>query len=506
MRRIIGLVAAVAVFVVAFGLTGEGGLQTPQNAEATESVTTWYYPFGGADGVVVPANGPAETTAPFQPAACTNCYITRIEPELIYMDDPDPVNHPDGSSANFNNSSLHGVWMHHMVLVDACDGALPRVFASGNERTIFQAPTGYGIHQTCASWHLNYHIHNSSSAARTVALKLTITYRTGETLTPLKPFWMDTSNSGDGEFTIPEGYSDTHTGSGAPGISPDWTSNMQGRIMTIGGHVHNYGISTAAYNNRLGDYICTSVGGYGTGSRYLPSGGAGTAGHPAAGNALTLNTAYHEPGGTPDNKHHIQQVTPCSPTAVQSIICIGDVIRLHTQYNNTSGFPVFDAMGIMAGQVDTSLPDSDSDGTIDQCDDPDSDGVITVQDNCPHWANPTQTMPPWPVPAGDEDCDGYPSTVASGGRAPETTITTSQLSHCASNATANNEPTPDAWPLDFNDDQKATILDVSQYSSRFGAVGPNPPYSVRYDLNGSGSITITDISQFSASFGKSCSP
>jgi hypothetical protein len=33
---------------------------------------------------------------------------------------------------------------------------------------------------------------------------------------------------------------------------------------------------------------------------------------------------------------------------------------------------------------------------------------------------------------------------------------------------ANDEPPPDAWPVDFNDDQRVNVLDVSQFPALFG--------------------------------------
>ncbi len=491
--------AVVLVLLVAFGVTGGGGLQTVKQAEAVESTTTWTYPTSG--GIQVGA-GPAEATVLFVPAVCANCYITRIVPDLVYQNDPDPVNHPDGTTANFNNSSLHGAWLHHMVLVNSCNTSI-RVFASGNERSTWAAPAGYGYLQNCGTgWHVNYHIHNNTSATRGVAIKLVITYRTGETLTPLTPVNLDISNSGDGEYTIPEGYSDTHSGSGALGISGDYASTVQGTIVTMGGHVHNYGISVSAYNNRLGDYICTSTAGYGTGSRYLPTGGPGTPGHPAAGNALTLNQSYHEAGGSPDNRYHIQAMTGCAPTSAQAIICVGDVLRLHAQYNNTSSFPVFDAMGIMVVNVDTSLPDSDFDGTIDACEDNDGDGPRNSADNCPDWANTTQQLPVWPVPANDSDCDGFTTAI----EAFVSTDSTAPAGHCAATAGANNEAPPDRWAADFDDNQVASTLDLVVYVLALNTATGNPNYVQRADLNGNGSITTLDLVAYVTMLNKSCGP
>jgi hypothetical protein len=58
----------------------------------------------------------------------------------------------------------------------------------------------------------------------------------------------------------------------------------------------------------------------------------------------------------------------------------------------------------------------------------------------------------------------------------EAFIGTDPIRRCAANATANNEPLPDRWPLDFNDDQRANTLDVLQYVSVLNSTAPGPPY------------------------------
>jgi Thrombospondin type 3 repeat len=501
MRRLY-IVGIIAGLLVVLGLAGNGGFEAPKSAEATQTTTTWLYPTSG--GILASTSNPAVQTQLGVPTPCTNCYITNIVPDLVYQNDPDPINHPDGASANFNNNSLDGVWLHHMVIFDQC-GAFNRVFASGNERTTVTFPAGYGFYENCASWTVNWHIHNSSNADRRVALKLVITYRTSETLTSLTPLWVDVSSSStDSEYTVPEGYSDTQTGSGASGISNDYTSTMQGQIITIGGHIHDYGISVSMFNNRLNDYVCTSQAGYGTGSRYFASGGPGTPGHPASAIAQTLNQSYHEPGGSPDNKYHIQSMSNCTPTPAQSIICVGDVLRLHTQYNNTSGFPIFDAMGIISAEINTNMPDTNANGTIDACEDTDADGIKNSADNCPLWANANQVQPSWTIPAGDSDCDGFPDTVLASGRAPESFIGTVATQHCAANAAANNEPLPDAWPIDYNDDQLAGGADILKLGAAFNQHSPGPPYAVRLDLNGDGVVSGADVLKFGPFFNKRC--
>ena len=498
MRRLFVFGAIFLGLMVAFGLAGGGGLQTVQRAEATQ--TDWFYPTSGG---ITAGSGPSQGSA-LASAPCTNCYITSIVPDLVYQNDPD---HADGTTANFNNNnSLDGAWMHHMVILNACMLS-SRIFASGNERTVWTAPAGYGYYQPAlcpnsapAQWAVNWHIHNNSTNTRHVALKLTVTWTTTPQ-TPLTPFWWDMGSiQYASEYQVDEGYTDSHTGPGQSGdpyhISDDSTSTVQGKIVSIGGHVHDYGISVSAYNNRLGDYVCTSVAGYGTGSRYLQSGGPGTPGHPAGANAVTLNQSYHEPTSPPDDRYHIQQMTTCSPTPTQAIICVGDVIRLHTQYNNTSLFPILDAMGIIAGDIDTTvvMPDMDHDGTWDVCDsDMDGDSVANGSDDCPMWPNASQAYPLVGIhpTTGDADCDGFPDSVAVPGRATETYIGTNPIVMCAATGAANDEGGLDANPMDFNDNQIFNGQDSGQFGGAGGGFGKNvadgPFYGrpgARYNLNG----------------------
>jgi hypothetical protein len=231
-RRFCTIGTIVAGLLVLLVVAGNGGFEAPRSAEATVTTSTWIYPASA--GIQVGAGGAAiSNPAAFLAPPCTNCYITQIVPDLVYQNDPNPSNHPNGTTANFNNDSTDGVWMHHMVVIDSCTGY--RVFASGNERTVWSMPAGYGYYQGSCNWFLNWHIHNNSTSAHGVAVKLTVTYRTGETLTPITPIWIDMSSAANSEYTVNEGYSDTYTGSGVSGINPDWTSNVSGQIVGIGG-------------------------------------------------------------------------------------------------------------------------------------------------------------------------------------------------------------------------------------------------------------------------------
>jgi hypothetical protein len=134
---------------------------------------------------------------------------------------------------------------------------------------------------------------------------------------------------------------------------------------------------------------------------------------------------------------------------------------------------------------------------------PDSDGdaIEDASDNCPNWANPAQNLPPWPLPAGDADCDGFPDTVATALKAAETTIGTDPVKHCDPQPGVNDDPPPDAWPPDFNDNQLVNGSDWVSFNPRFGARSDGTPgqggfpYNIRWDLNANGLINGADMLQ-----------
>lgn len=155
-------------------------------------------------------------------------------------------------------------------------------------------------------------------------------------------------------------------------------------------------------------------------------------------------------------------------------------------------------------------PDSDHDSfpnTIDNCrnvanisqanQDGDEYGDACEQPNCVDVVNH------WAVPPGDSDCDGYADTTVFAPRASEQTIGTLADQKCMANPGSNNEPLPDAWPPDFNDNQLVNVGDVLTFNFSIGQVVTNPPVNfggtlvpvARWDLNGSGLVNVGDILQ-----------
>jgi hypothetical protein len=165
----------------------------------------------------------------------------------------------------------------------------------------------------------------------------------------------------------------------------------------------------------------------------------------------------------------------------------------------------------------------------DHCEDPELDGVFDITDNCPDVANTNQanadgdeygdvcdTCPAvvnhWTVGPADTDCDGYGDTTVFTPRAAESTIGTVASSKCSANNGTDNEPLPDAWPPDFNDNQLVNGADILHYNFAFGQPTTNPPVVIggtpipltRFDLNGSGLVNGADVLQLNPFFGKRC--
>jgi hypothetical protein len=304
------------------------------------------------------------------PAPCTNCYITDIVPNLIYDGD---ANNTTGTTANLNN----GAMMHHFVLINngktdtVCPSGLQgqigeRFFASGNERTHMHLPSPFGYYNQAGqnTWVLIYHLVNKAAVQKKLSIQIFYRYRTDPpNASEAKPLWLDIDGCGDSEYTTPVGYADTTT---------NWTSTVGGRMVAISGHLHDVditganpcdthcpaeggGIATTAElvggpNNYYGPVppnnpppasitgttLCRSEGSYGT-----PFAGTQWKGHLDTMSGCEIQTdvpAGHQPEPYPAGGAY-----PIAGIPFKA----GDVIKLHTEYQNGTGTPQTDVMGIM---------------------------------------------------------------------------------------------------------------------------------------------------------------
>lgn len=133
--------------------------------------------------------------------------------------------------------------------------------------------------------------------------------------------------------------------------------------------------------------------------------------------------------------------------------------------------------------------------TITNSLDSDGDGVPDDTDNCPAWPNPGQSLPPWSVPPGDDDCDSFSS-------ATETVLGTDPDDACG--FTAGAPAQSETWPPDLVESNGINISDVLALKPVFGT--SVPPTSARLDLVVSNSINISDVLSLKPFFGATCTP
>ena len=105
----------------------------------------------------------------------------------------------------------------------------------------------------------------------------------------------------------------------------------------------------------------------------------------------------------------------------------------------------------------------------------------------------------WSSPTGDDDCDGLTT-------ANENFSGTLPLVACAATPTPDDEPPPDAWPVDFNNDQAANLTDIFRIVAHLNTTDNDPDSSPRFDLSKDGFINLTDIFKVIPFLNKSCAP
>ena len=260
------------------------------------------------------------------------------------------------------------------------------------------------------------------------------------------------------------------------GVTPDFI--MPANVMAPGGKVQFTGSFDCAFQDAVIDSV--AYGPYMGAMEYPTAAEAGT-GLPTMGtSALTLNNLNTQPvnncmeysllPAAPRNNAGVSTPTP-TPVATPTPMCPATP----TPTPGPTPTPTATATPAPTGTGGPS-PTGDSDG----------DGVMDGPDNCPNWPNLGQNLPPWPVPGGDPDCDGFIS-------GDETAIGTLPLLHCGVNA----------WPVDFDSSMLIDISDVLSLKPVYG--GTVPLVSARFDLFVDDIIDISDVLALKPFYGASCS-
>jgi hypothetical protein len=154
--------------------------------------------------------------------------------------------------------------------------------------------------------------------------------------------------------------------------------------------------------------------------------------------------------------------------------------------------------------------------------DADGDTIANETDNCPTTRNgPAQASVPGTGNQTDSNGNGIGNACEDRDRDSETPTShvcqglcaggffrdsiesilgTNPALRCAATAGANNEAGADAWPLDFNDDQRANTIDIGQFVPNLNDPGP-----ARFDLNASGVVNTVDVGIFVPALNQDCS-
>lgn len=263
--RSAGLFAAATVAAAAATISGSAGASAPAAPTATviragenagESVSVVRVgPF-----LLAPApTGEMHVNRPLPnvPKPCEDGYITAIEPRLVTA---------DGKRADMTT----GVMLHHVVIAEpaATDptcgpngiGAMGRrLFASGDERTPIRLPDGFGFKVQPGPWTGLIELMNHSETPQVVFYETVVHHVPASTpgMKAVTPAWLDVNNCLNSEYAVPAGKSTTEW---------SWTSNLTGRVVAAGGHVHAGGMGLMLDNATTNVRMCSSRAGYGSGA------------------------------------------------------------------------------------------------------------------------------------------------------------------------------------------------------------------------------------------------
>jgi plastocyanin len=189
-------------------------------------------------------------------------YITRIRPDLTYL---------DGSVPRVDVIHLHhGVWINTSASSNSPFG-VELFFAAGEEKTILQLPKGYGYPlKRTDHLVLNHMIHNLTPVPTKVYMVYQVDFapkgsRAARGIRPVHPIWMDVEKGQQypvfnvkkgsgrkGRFTYPDDAKNPY--GGGPKRN-QWVVDRPGVLVATAGHLHPGGLYTDLKVRRRGKTV-----------------------------------------------------------------------------------------------------------------------------------------------------------------------------------------------------------------------------------------------------------
>jgi plastocyanin len=296
----------------------------------------------------------------------------------------------------------HGVWLNNSHRDLTSPGLPERFLAAGEEKTIFNAPPGYGYRlEPDDSWIVNYMLHNLWPEPEQLWITYTLdfipdTAPEAADITGMRPIWMDVQNGSiypvfdvlrgsgtDGLYTYPDDADDPYAG--GPELNR-FTLPSDGVLVGSSGHLHPGGIQTDLYVERAGATAGTGI----------------TTADDRTDTARLFSAVanYYEPAGAVSWDVSIPVTAPTYRVALQE----GDVLETTATYDSETA-SWYESMGIMLSWFAADETDGDDPFAIAV----DVPGVLThghLAENDNHGGLPNPAdyndltkMPSSPAPA-----------------------------------------------------------------------------------------------------------
>jgi len=319
-------------------------------------------------------------------------YITRIRPDLTYLDGRVP--------------GVDVIHLHHAVWVNTSRIGATRgfpaelFFAAGEEKTIMNLPKGYGYPLKASDGLiLNHMIHNLTPVPTQVYMTYTVDFvpkasTAARTMRAVRPIWMDVRNgrnypvfnvkkgSGQkGRYTYPDDARNPYRG--GPKRN-EWVVDRPGVLIATGGHLHPGGVHTDLYVRRRGARIRQSR------EPDAPRGRGNTA------HLFRSVAKYFEPAGAVSWDVSMTASRPDWRVKLRK----GDVLSISATYDTTRG-AWWESMGIMVTYMADGGPGVDPFRRR-----VDYRGAVThghLPENKNHGGGPTGLPDPRQLPDGTEN-------------------------------------------------------------------------------------------------------